>query len=323
MSTNLRGIIVGQIGLGADAGGLTFYVDGSQVGRFLYPPPPQRCILSPVSEISDRFEEPRALIAEALHNLDRFEEALAAFEETAPFELISEFEAASNCTRFRFVTKKRFPKPLEVIAKSVVHNLRVALDLTIATLVRDSGATVSKETKFPILQSRQSFEKKFSKNLLNVPDQVVQYICRLKPYDGGNQALWALAQLDNLGKHNALPPVAVAQVTTGVRAGSPVGFLSPQGTLSFHGGPPGSVPFGYEHGFLVPEGTKPVRMEGADVEILSLDAALNAFVTDISVNALITIGPSALTRNLPIIDIFEYFANVVQRIINTIERKCL
>ncbi|TAX91552.1 hypothetical protein ELH97_06265 [Rhizobium leguminosarum] len=307
------------VSMTGDADGVTYRIDGRSA-RFLYPVPPKPCMIMRGSEISDKFEEPKALVAEAIFAFRRFEEAFATFNQTGPFELLQQFDTDENCWKFRFLTKKNFPVQLEAIAKTVVHNLRAALDLMIATLVRCSGANLSKQAGFPISKSRQSFEKEFKAKLENVPDRIIQLIRRLKPYDGGNQALWALAQLDNLGKHNELPPVAVAEVSVAVRTAMPGVFLSPEGEICLLGGPPGAIPFGHDRGFLIPEGTSPTRIETNDVELYRFDAALRECVDGVSADAVVTIGPYALTRNFPVSDIFAYLIHLVQRILKAVGR---
>ncbi|PDT10649.1 hypothetical protein [Rhizobium sp. M1] len=310
------------LGMNADTQGVSVIIDGVRRARFLYPIPAKPCSLSPASDISDRFEESKALVDEAIFSLQRFEESLAAFNEKTdpPFEFRKEFDANDNCLTYRLVTKEPFPKQLEAIAKSVVHNLRAALDLMVAALVRGGGKVVSKQAGFPISKSQAAFERDLGAKLENVPDPVVKFIRRLKPYDGGNQALWALAQLDNLGKHNQLPPAAVAGVSVAVRTAMPGVFVAPDGSICYLGGPPGLTPFGHERGFLIPEGTSPIRIENDDVELYRMDASIREFVTDVTVNAFVTIGPFSLTRNEPVFEIFTYLIHLVQRILNSVER---
>ncbi|QSY94829.1 hypothetical protein J2J97_02470 [Rhizobium bangladeshense] len=310
------------IGMNGDTEGLSFHIDGVRRARFLYPVPAKPCGLSPGSNISDRFEESKALVDEAIFNLQRFEDSLDTFnEKTKPFELRQQFDASDNCWTYRLVTKERFPKQLEAIAKSVVHNLRAALDLMVAALIRGGGKVVSKRAGFPISKSKAAFEKELGSKLENVPDPVVRFIRRLKPYEGGSQALWALAQLDNLGKHNQLPPVAVAGVAVAVRTAMPGVFVAPDGSICLGGGPPGSTPFGHDHGYLIPEGTSPIRIENDDVELYRMDASIREVVTDVTLNAaFVTIGPASLTRNQPLYEVFTYLIHLVQRILNSVER---
>ncbi|ARM89530.1 hypothetical protein RHEC894_CH03258 [Rhizobium sp. CIAT894] len=309
------------IGMSGDTDGISVSIDGVRRARFLYPVPQKPCTLSPGAGISDRFADSKALVDEAIVHLQRFEESLNAFnDKTKPFEFRQEFDTNDNCWTYRFLTKERFPKQLEAIAKTVVHNLRVALDLMVAAIVHGGGKEVTKQTGFPISKSEADFERELGKKLENVPAPVVKFIRRLKPYDGGNQALWALARLDNLGKHDQLPPVGVAGVSVAVRASMPGVFVAPDGSICLLGGPPGSTPFGHQLGFLIPEGTSPVRIENEVVELYRMDASIREVVNDVAVDAFVTIGPASLTRNQPVLDIFTYLIHLVQRILNSVER---
>ncbi|MGR9386469.1 hypothetical protein [Rhizobium leguminosarum] len=308
------------IGMSGDTEGVSVSIDGVRRARFLYPVPRKPCTLSPGSEIGAHFEESKALVDEAIFSLTRFEESLSAFnDKTKPFEIRQEFDTNDNCWTYRFVTKEPFPKQLEAIAKSVVHNLRAALDLMVAAIVRGGGKGVSKQAGFPISKSAAAFERDLGAKLENVPAPVVKFIRRLKPYDGGSQALWALAQLDNLGKHNQLPPVGVAGVSVAVRTSMPGVFVAPDGSICLLGGPTGSTPFGHQLGFLIPEGLSPIRIENDVVELYRLDASIREVVNDVAVDAFVTIGPVSLTQNQPVLEIFTYLIHLVQRILNAIE----
>jgi len=308
-------------GMSGDTEGVSISIDGVRRARFLYPVPQKPCTLSPGSGISDRFEDSKALVEEAIVHLQRFEESLNAFNgKTKPFEFRQEFDTNDNSWTYLFVTKEPFPKQLEAIAKNVVHNLRAALDLMVAAIVHSGGNEVTKQTGFPISKSEAAFKRDLGAKLENVPAPVIRFIRRLKPYDGGNQALWALAQLDNLGKHNQLPPVGVAGVSVAVRTSMPGVSVAQDGSICLLGGPTGSTPFGHQLGYLIPEGTSPIRIENDVVELYRVDASIREVVNDVALNAFVTIGPVSLTQNQPVFEIFTYLIHLVQRILNCVER---
>ena len=107
-----------------------------------------------------------------------------------------------------------------VIIGDALHNLRSALDLAYYKIVILCDGTPSKWTTFPIRDTREelvarvksAFEKK----------QIIGFIHFLlieviKPYKGGNDALWTLNEWNIADKHQLLIPVLKLMVLRDVR----------------------------------------------------------------------------------------------------------
>jgi hypothetical protein len=95
---------------------------------------------------------------------------------------------------------------LLAVAGDVVHNLRSALDHLAYHLAQVGTPNVepSKFVAFPISNSAQTHESRKVRKLRGMSEDAKKAIDALKPYKGGNDALWLLHELDNTDKHSFL-----------------------------------------------------------------------------------------------------------------------
>jgi hypothetical protein len=104
------------------------------------------------------------------------------------------------------------------IAGDVVHNLRAALDHLAKQLVL-VGLTVAppavpltdkelRQIEFPIAETVTKYEADKARKVKGMTPEAIETIDRLKPYKGGNDALWRIHELDNIDKHRTLFTVA-------------------------------------------------------------------------------------------------------------------
>jgi len=101
------------------------------------------------------------------------------------------------------------------IAGDVVHNLRSALDhlaqqlvlvgLNPATPITDKEL---RQIEFPIAETLAKYEADKARKVKGMRPEAIEAIDRLKPYKGGNDALWRIHELDNIDKHRTLFTVA-------------------------------------------------------------------------------------------------------------------
>jgi len=101
--------------------------------------------------------------------------------------------------------------PFEALAAAgdVVHNLRSALDhLAYQLVIVGSGKEPSRQVEFPIAKDFATYEADKTRKVKGMRDLEIKHIDNLKPYKGGNQALWRIHELDNIDKHRTLFTVA-------------------------------------------------------------------------------------------------------------------
>jgi hypothetical protein len=92
------------------------------------------------------------------------------------------------------------------IAGDIVHNLRAALDHLAhqLVLVGSPDTIPTRRIEFPISETVTKYESEKARKVEGMTPIAIEAIDRLKPYKGGNDALWRIHELDNIDKHRAL-----------------------------------------------------------------------------------------------------------------------
>ena len=156
----------------------------------------------------DRLRLIRIKIERADKHLDELEAAILSLGE-ATFKTISmerESETAKPSLKVDPLYIYGFDIP--AIAGDVVHNLRCALDHLAFQLVSvgvesgESRAEKWADIQFPILYSLDTYKRRKRRHIQGARREAIEAIDRLKPYKGGNDALWLLRNLDNTDKHS-------------------------------------------------------------------------------------------------------------------------
>lgn len=91
------------------------------------------------------------------------------------------------------------------IAGDLVHNLRSSLDILAGQLVWvGTGKEPTRRVEFPIAKDLATYEAEKPRKVDGMGPLAIKHIDNLKPYKGGNEALWRLHELDNIDKHRML-----------------------------------------------------------------------------------------------------------------------
>ena len=97
-----------------------------------------------------------------------------------------------------------------LVIGDAVHNLKSALDHAWYALVAKADSTlVGKSTKFPVRDTSQEVESALHGSRIDVAIPALHQLIvgKLKPFKGGDGAIWPLHQLNNWDKHRLLTPV--------------------------------------------------------------------------------------------------------------------
>ncbi|HEY3436014.1 MAG TPA: hypothetical protein VGK41_10215 [Solirubrobacterales bacterium] len=154
---------------------------------------------------------PRLKLDRAKRHLGDLESVIERFFETDPYLVAVEDNSETNRREFRVVRAQPVPMDLSVIGGDAVHNLRSALDHLIWQLVLANGGKPNKRTAFPVWGSEADFVASRPGYAKGVSEEAVEVLYGLKPYKGGNDALWRIHQLDIVDKHRLLLAVAMRQ----------------------------------------------------------------------------------------------------------------
>ncbi|MEX0833417.1 MAG: hypothetical protein WD276_06035 [Actinomycetota bacterium] len=135
---------------------------------------------------------------------------IQSWHDSEPYRLFAYDDPESGDKIFAVHVRAYPPARWGAMLGDVVHNLRAALDLLVYELLRKHDVEPTIQHAFPISDSAKEFESGGLRKVKGVGDEAVQLLKAIKPYRGGNDALWELHQLDRRDKHRFLVPVGSA-----------------------------------------------------------------------------------------------------------------
>jgi hypothetical protein len=110
------------------------------------------------------------------------------------------------------VEKELLPRSFNVEAGAYINTIRTSLDLLATALAYRHNQVGADDAYFPVATSAAKFlagQYKGAKFVKRLPVTERQIIESLKPYEGGNDALWLLHHLDIVRKHRRLLDVSL------------------------------------------------------------------------------------------------------------------
>jgi len=149
-------------------------------------------------------------IDRAKAHLRDLEGQIKAFHGRKPYSVFVDQNSEPGKVHFRIKVSECVPAHWSAIIGDIIHNLRSSLDLLATALVAANGGS-TKHTYFPFAKNPADFEPKvLRERMKGASPKAITFAKRLKPYPGGNEALWKLHALDLLDKHQAIIPVGAA-----------------------------------------------------------------------------------------------------------------
>lgn len=127
------------------------------------------------------------------------------FFESKPYTIRIEFDTDGFVYKLKYTHP--MPDSIPIAIGAVVHAVRSSLDHLAVALAKRNGATKTNDVYFPISSNEDAFfngRKSGIKKINRLSIADIEVIKKLKPYKGGNDALYAIHQLDLLDKHNRL-----------------------------------------------------------------------------------------------------------------------
>jgi hypothetical protein len=125
--------------------------------------------------------------------------------------------------------KEILPIGFSVEAGAYVNAIRSSLDILAMVLVRRHGLPIEeRRVRFPIADSEEALVKEGGSPLLrHLPEEDRVKLLSLKPYRGGNAALWALHHLDITRKHRRLLDVQIRPIHLSMTGSLKLGDFKP------------------------------------------------------------------------------------------------
>lgn len=139
--------------------------------------------------------------------------ALANFFDAKPCEFFNEPCTDKSKTYVKLRLAKAIPSEFSHLVGDIIHNLRASLDYAACDLAELNGAKNVDDVYFPFGKTQESFEASAKNKLKKLSGKAKAYIHDIRPYRGGNEALWLVHYLDIGDKHRRLTPIGMTGST--------------------------------------------------------------------------------------------------------------
>jgi hypothetical protein len=149
----------------------------------------------------DDLLEARAAVEWAIAQVEVTQRRIEAWRECSPYRLLIDFDSEKGKKVIKYIPTD-LPVIINVEAGVIVNSIRSSLDILAVVLAARNGFPNRKDTSFPICKSVNEFRSWGLKKIKRLSPQDRETIERL--YDGGNDMLYALHQMDIMRKHRRL-----------------------------------------------------------------------------------------------------------------------
>jgi hypothetical protein len=146
----------------------------------------------------------------ASEHVRELESEVRNFLEADPYTVGTRRDPESQRLVYYVVSVRDTPVRMSAIAGDILHNLRSALDHLAYQLVLVGGGTPSNQTCFPIYDSVDKYRSNRGQKVAGMRQDAITAIDAIRPYQGGNDALWFLHRLNNIDKHRLLITIGSA-----------------------------------------------------------------------------------------------------------------
>jgi hypothetical protein len=150
----------------------------------------------------------QAKLERAKRHFTELETALASYFATIPYKVSTRRDGAGKLVYYLSEVGE-LPVEFSLITGDVIQNLRSALDhLAYDLWVKEAnGRGRGDKIYFPIDKDEASYNRSKVNKTQGISAQSLSIIDSLKPYPGGNDALWRIHTLNNRDKHRLLVTV--------------------------------------------------------------------------------------------------------------------
>jgi hypothetical protein len=154
----------------------------------------------------DDLLEAEASVQWAEAQMGMVQAAFLEWQRSNPYKIVPERDAETGHDLAVAIRRVTFPLTVTAGVGSVINSCRTSLDLLAATLARRNGVKPTSKHHFPVRKLEGEFVNIMQdiegKGWLTAPE--IQKIKALKPYKGGDDAIWPMHALDILRKHERL-----------------------------------------------------------------------------------------------------------------------
>jgi hypothetical protein len=156
--------------------------------------------------MADQFEDAKLRCNRGKFHIKDLRQRILDFSETITYSSSVEYVDLEGIKEVHWTKlSKPLPTDLKTVAADAALNLRAALDLAVSAVLH--SRINPRNAKFPFDEDSAAFER--NGIFKNFPDDIKPLFRSFKPYEGGNNLLWALNRICNTDKHRMLNPLFV------------------------------------------------------------------------------------------------------------------
>jgi len=170
----------------------------------------------------DRLRLIRVKVERAYKHIEDLEEAIRPFSNAITQSVWFDNDPNTGKPTLQSRPLHIYDSKIPAITGDVVHNLMSALDHLAFQLVSvgvASGLTRTEKwekIQFPIAYNSDTYEARKKRYVEGARREAIEELDRLKPYKGGNDALWLLYKLDATDKHSLILAVGSDFIMDGI-----------------------------------------------------------------------------------------------------------
>lgn len=160
----------------------------------------------------------RLKIKRAEKHIAELDSAVGEFLKTRPYGVSLDKDPQSGNSLLQYGWTKRVPADqFALIIGDAVHNLKTALDLAWVVVIHKVFGS-AEHAKFPVFGTPKELEDALNSRKIRERSRPLYdlMVSEIKPYEGGNDTIWALHRLDILDKHRLLIPLLSVAAVNGV-----------------------------------------------------------------------------------------------------------
>jgi hypothetical protein len=176
----------------------------------------------PVITGAEDLRDANAAVDWAQSQLPSLQKLIKSWADRKPYTFITEDHPETGKKLFKLRVEWDIPLLINAEVGAIINSTRSSLDLLAAALATRNGVKPSSDTHFPVYHSHQCFIDPMNaakrKKWLREVDRII--LESLRPYRGGNDALFDLHHLDITRKHTRLIKVGSSLDAVSVSAGA-------------------------------------------------------------------------------------------------------
>jgi hypothetical protein len=182
------------------------------------------------------FDSARAKVARAKRHAVELNSLEQSFLRNKCSGIITEVDPTTGDQVTKVKFSRHVPTECAAVVSDAANNLRDALDHIGFAVAVAGGTTKPRHTAFPFGRSAADLENSIQGRSKDVPGEILAVFRRFKPYQGGNDRLYALNTVANANKHTMLRPMAVSvggfSLSVGRMSGGYLGIGGPPCTYN-------------------------------------------------------------------------------------------